>query len=445
MWWAKLARRQSGVSWKLGTSHSTVELQGVECPPPPKGWRRTFRALRHRNYRIFITGQSVSLVGTWMQNLVQSWLIYRLTGSEFLVGAVGFSAHLPVLLLGPVAGLVADRFSRYHVLLITQISFLVQAAVFAWLVLSGRITANHVFLLALWWGISNAFDIPSRHSLYVHMVGKDDLINAISLNAVIFNSARMIGPAIAGVTIAAFGEGVCLSINAFTFLAVISSLLMLRLPPIQRAAPDSPWSHLRDGFRFAASHRSVRSLLAINAAMNVSRAPVVALAPFFADAIFETGPQGLGILTGAAGIGAVVGTLGLASRTHTKGLPKIVFHSALSTGSCLVLFAWSPSFYLSLVVFALVGFNHMRQNASTNTLIQTLIPDKYRGRIMALYSMTVVGMLPLGHLAGGALAEQIGARWTVCLGGTLCLIAALVFRRSVPLIQHMKETGDKTA
>jgi predicted MFS family arabinose efflux permease len=270
------------------------------------------------------------------------------------------------------------------------------------------------------------------------MVGKEDLINAISLNSVIFNTARVLGPAVAGVTIAAFGEGICLSINALTFLAVISSLLMLRLPPMGKKATDSPWIHLREGFTFAGGHRSVRALLAINAAMNITRAPVVALAPFFADAIFGKGSEGLGVLTGAAGIGAVAGTLGLARRIHTRGLPEIVFYSALTTGSCLVLFAWSPSFHISLAVFAMIGFSHMRQNASTNTLIQTLIPDEYRGRIMALYSMTVVGVLPLGHLAGGAIAELVGARWTVCAGGVLCLAAALLFRRAVTAI-HTSE------
>ncbi len=381
-----------------------------------------------------MAGQSVSLIGTWMQNLAQGWLIYRLTGSELMLGMVGFCAHLPVLLLGPVAGVAADRFSRYHVVLTTQVSFLLQAIVFASLVLSGRITAPLVFALALWWGVANAFDIPSRHSLYIHMVGKEDLINAISLNSVIFNTARVLGPAVAGLTIAAFGEGVCLSINALTFVAVISSLLMLRLPPMGGAASDSPWVHLREGFTFAGSHRGVRALLAMNAAMNITRAPVVALAPFFADAIFGRGSAGLGILTGAAGIGAVAGSLGLARRTHTRGLPKIVYYSALTTGACLALFAWSPSFYLSLAVFAVIGFSHMRQNASSNTLIQTLIPDGYRGRIMALYSMTVVGVLPLGHLAGGAIAEVVGPRWTVAAGGALCLAAAFRFGRLVPVI-----------
>ncbi|MCP5110299.1 MAG: MFS transporter [bacterium] len=404
--------------------------------PPTRGWRHTFRALRHRNFRIFVSGQTVSLIGTWMQNLSQSWLIYRLTGSELLVGVLGFSAHIPVLLLGPFAGLAADRYSRYHIVLLTQTAFLLQAVALAVLTLTGKVTALHVFALAAVWGVVNAFDIPSRQSLYIHMVGKEDLINAISLNSVIFNTARMAGPAIAGLLIAAFGEGVCFSINAVTFLAVIGSLLLLRIPATVRGARDSPFGHLRDGFRYAYHHRPILALLLINSAVNITRAPAVALAPFFADAIFGQGSEGLGILTGAAGVGAVTGTLGLASRTHTRGLPQTVLYSALTTGSCLVLFAWSPSFVVSVLVFAAIGFSHMRQNASTNTLIQSLIPDEYRGRIMALYSMTVVGVLPLGHLAGGAIAEQIGARWTVFGGGLLCLSAGLFFRTITPRLQH---------
>ncbi len=367
-----------------------------------------------------------------MQNVAQSWLVYRLTGSELMVGVVGFCAHIPVLLLGPLAGLTADRYSRYRIVLLTQAAFLVQAVALATLTLSGRVTAAHVFALAAIWGMINAFDIPARQSLYIHMVGGEDLLNAISLNSVVFNTARVAGPAVGGLVIAVAGEGVCFSVNAATFLAVLGSLLMLRLPPLKPERRDAPWAHLREGFRYVASHQPVLALLGINAAMNITRAPAVALAPFFADAIFGRGSEGLGVLTGAAGLGAIAGTLGLARRTGTRGLPSVVFSSALATGICLVLFAWSPSFWTSLLIFGMIGFNHMRQNASTNTLIQTLIPDAYRGRVMALYSMTVVGVLPLGHLAGGAAAEHIGPRWTVFLGGLVCTAAALTFRGFLP-------------
>ena len=404
--------------------------------PPPTGWKHTFRALRHRNFRIFIAGQAVSLIGTWMQNVGQSWLVYRLTGSELMVGLLGFCGHGPVLLLGPLAGLAADRYSRYRIVLLTQTAFLVQAVVLAALTLSGRVTATHVFLLAAVWGVINAFDIPARQSLYIHMVGGKDLLNAISLNSVVFNTARVAGPAVGGLVIALAGEGVCFSLNAATFLAVLGSLFLLRLPPLEPENRDTPWRHLREGFRYVASHKPVLALLAINSAMNITRAPAVALAPFFADAIFGRGSEGLGVLTAAAGLGAILGTLGLARRTATRGLPRVVFSSALATGACLALFAWSPTFWVALLVFAFIGFNHMRQNASANTLIQTLIPDAYRGRVMALYSMTVVGVLPIGHLAGGAAAEQIGPRWTVFWGGLVCTLAALAFRPYVARLQR---------
>jgi MFS family permease len=398
----------------------------------PTGWKRTFRALRHRNFRLFVTGQVISLVGTWMQNLAQSWLVYRLTHSEFLLGATGFCSYLPVLVLGPVAGIAADRYSRYRIVILTQTVFTIQALALAALTLSGMVTVTQVLVLATLWGAINAFDIPARQSLYIHMVGKEDLLNAISLNSVIFNSARVIGPSIAGILVAELGEGVCFVINAATFVAVIVSLLFIRLPETARARPDSPWAHLRDGFRYAHRTRPVRALLGMTGAVNISGAPAVVLAPFFADAIFHRGSLGLGFLTGAMGIGAVAGTLGLARRTRASGLPQIVFYSAVLMGACLVVFAWSPFFSLSMAMFALLGFSVMRQNASANTLIQTLIPDEYRGRIMALYSMTVVGMLPVGSLAAGAFAERFGPRLTVLLGGLLCIGSAAFFRRSLP-------------
>lgn len=404
--------------------------------PPPGPWRLTFRALRHRNYRIFLSGQAVSLLGTWMQNLAQSWLVYRLTGSELLVSLVGFFSHLPVLLIGPVAGTAADRFSRLRIVLATQISFTAQALALAALTLAGRITAGQVFALAVVWGVINAFDVPARQALFIHMVGREDLLNAIALNSVIFNTARMAGPAVAGLLIAAIGEGPCFLLNAVTFLAVIASLAALRLPPMARARPGSPWAHLRGGLRYVARHRPVFALLVTNALANIARAPAVALAPFFADAIFHRGARGLGILTGAAGLGAVAGTLGLARQTATAGLPGVVSHSLLLTGVCLVLFAWAPWYALALAAYALVGYSQMRQNAATNTLVQTLIPDEYRGRIMALFSITVIGVMPVGQLAGGAIAEKVGTRWTVFLGGLACLAGAAAYRRSFAAVRR---------
>jgi MFS family permease len=413
------------------TSLLTVEPRRDE----PSGWKLTFRALRHRDFRIFTAGQAISLVGTWMQNVSQLWLIYRLTGSELMAGALGFCSHVPVLLLGPVAGVTADRFSRYRIVVIAQAAFLGQALALAVLTLTGRITEVHVFTLAILWGIINAFEVPARQSLFIHMVGKEDLLNAISLNSVIFNAARIAGPSVAGLLIAALGEGTCFLINAGTFVAVLASLALLRLPSMSRVIPSSPWMHLRDGFRYVRTNRPVLALLLLNSLVNIARAPAISLVPFFADAIFHRGSKGLGVLTGAAGVGAVAGTLGLARRTHTDGLRDVVLYSALTTGLCLVLFGWSPFFLLSLILYGIFGFSQMRQNASANTLIQSLIPDEYRGRMMALFSMTVIGVLPIGHLFGGAVAEFAGPRWTVSLGGVVCLAGSFAYRYYVTEIR----------
>jgi len=397
--------------------------------------RQTFRALRHRNFRVFVIGQVISLIGTWAQNLAQSWLIYRLTHSELLVGVTAFCAHIPVLLLGPLAGLAADRHSRYKIVLLTQGLFLLQAVALAALTLSGRVQVVHVLGLAACWGVINAFEIPSRQSLYIHMVGHEDLLNAIALNSVIFNAGRVVGPSVAGFVVAGLGEGACFLLNAASFVAVIGCLLAIRLPKTEREIPDSPWAHLRDGFVFVKRTPPLRALLGITAAVNVCGAPAMVLAPFFADAIFHKGSQGLGILSSSMGVGAVAGTLVLARQTGRARLASVVHRSALTMGAGLAAFALSPSFAVSMAAAALVGFSVMRQNASANTLIQSLIGDEYRGRIMALYSMTVIGVLPLGSLAAGAMAERLGARLTVLVGGVLCLGASLVFRRYLPLIR----------
>ena len=411
---------------------------------PPTGWTRTFRALRHRNFRLFISGYVISLVGTWMQSLAQGWLVYRLTHSGFLLGVTMFCTHIPVLLLGPVAGVVADRYPRYRILVTAQCLFLLQAATLATLTLTGRVTVTHVVILATLWGVINAFEIPARQSLYVHMVGQEDLLNAIALNSVVFNAARIVGPSMGGVLVAALGEGYCFLLNSFTFLAVIGSLLAITVRQEPGAHLDSPWGHLREGFEFAWRTKPVRALLGATAAVNIAGAPALVLAPLFADAIFGRGSRGLGFLSGAMGVGAVFGTLALARRSGTRGLPQVVVLSSLTMSAGLAVFAGSPMFAVSLASVALIGFSVMRQNASANTLLQSLITDAYRGRIMALYSMTVVGMLPVGSLLAGALSERVGARWTVFCGASFCLLSALFFRRDVARI-HQAATPEATA
>ena len=387
----------------------------------------TFRALRHRNFRLFIGGQIISLVGTWMQNVALSWLVYRLTHSELLLGTAWFCSQIAVFALGPLGGIAADRFPRQKVVIVTQTLSMVQAFVLAALTLSGRVQVWHVLVLAGALGAINAFDMPGRQALVIQMTSKEDLINAISLNSAVFNSARVVGPAIAGLLLAVVGEGTCFLINGISFLAVILCLTAMRIPPAAPQAHAPMWQHLVDGFRYAGHHSAVRRVLALMGAATLAGMPGLVLMPFFADDIFHRGSRGLGILMGAMGIGAVIGTLTLARRTRLSGLGNVMVFSGLTTGACYLAFAFSPSFYLSLAIMPVIGYSVMRQMASANTTIQTLIPDEYRGRIMALYSMTVVGLGPFGSLAAGALAGRFGARATMAAGGALALAASLVF------------------
>jgi len=387
----------------------------------------TFRALRHRNFRLFIGGQVISLVGTWMQNVALSWLVYRLTHSELLLGTAWFCSQIAVFALGPLGGIAADRCSRRKVVIVTQSLSMVQAFLLAALTLSGRIQVWQVLTLAGLLGVINAFDMPGRQALVIQMTSKEDLINAISLNSAVFNAARVVGPAIAGLLLAVVGEGTCFLINGFSFLAVILCLAAMRLPKGQ-FRPHAPfWSHLVDGFRYAANHSAVRRVLALMGAATLAGMPGLVLMPFFADDIFHRGSRGLGLLMGAMGIGAVVGTLTLARRTRLSGLGRVMVTSGLTTGACYLAFAFSPSYFLSLAIMPVIGYGVMRQMASANTTIQTLIPDEYRGRIMALYSMTVVGLGPFGSLAAGALAGHFGARFTMAAGGVVALAASLTF------------------
>jgi MFS family permease len=335
--------------------------------------------------------------------------------------------------LGPLGGLAADRWSRHRLVIVTQTLAMLQALALAVLTLTGTVQVWHILALSLTLGCINAFDMPGRQALIVEMAGKEDLLNAISLNSAIFNAARVVGPGVAGLLVAAVGEGPCFLLNAVSFLAVIGCLAAMRLEPCKRRmTADSPWSHLVDGFRYVWHHRKVRALLAMMAASTIAGMPAVVLMPIFADAVFHRGSRGLGFLLGAMGAGAVTGTLVLSGRTKLDGLARVIFYSAMMMGAAFIAFGLSPWFYVSLAIMPALGYSVMRQMASANTLIQTSIPDEYRGRTMALYAMTVVGLGPFGSLAAGALANAYGARVTVVAGGVLALAAALVFRLKMP-------------
>ena len=395
---------------------------------PSSRFASAFRALRYRNYRLFISGQFISLVGTWMQNVAQAWLVYRLTGSSLLLGAVGFVNQIPILLLSPFTGALADRRDRRWIVIGAQTAMMILAFALAALTLGGGIRIWHIFVLAALLGTASAFDVPARQSLFVELVERDDLINAIALNSSVFNGARVVGPAVAGVLVAAIGEGWCFFVNAVSYIAVIAGLLKIRSP--ERTIPppaSSPLAHVLEGFRFVWRNTPIHALLALLGLASLVGTPYSVLMPIFADRILHGGPRGLGLLMGAAGSGAVLGALVVAARHGTRGLGNWAAAACSVFGLSLILFSLSRAFWLSALLLLPVGFSLMVQLASSNTIIQTMVPDGLRGRVMALYTMMLLGMAPVGALMAGAAAEKLGAPFTVAAGGGICLVGAAVF------------------
>lgn len=395
------------------------------------------RSLRHRNYQLFFGGQLISLIGTWMQTVAQSWLVYRLTGSAVLLGFVGFSSQIPVFLLAPLGGSVADRYSLRPILVATQTAAMLLALVLAVLTLSGRVQVWHVFMLAALLGIVNAFDIPTRQAFVADMVGREDLINAIALNSTMFNSARMIGPAVAGLLVDTIGEGWCFLANGVSYLAVIAGLLLMNMTVRTRVPlPGSALASIIEGFRYVKRTGPIRALLLLLGLVSLVGMPYTVLMPIFAGQILHGGPRGLGILMSAIGVGALVGALTLASKKGIHDLGHWIAFSATGFGVSLILFSLSHSFWLSAALLLPVGFSVMVEMASSNTLIQSLVPDALRGRVMAVYSMMFMGMAPFGSLLAGALAHHLGAPVTVALGGIVCIVGAAVFGLYVPAFRQ---------
>ena len=395
-----------------------------------------FRAFRHRNYRLFFTGQAISLIGTWMQTVAQSWLVYRMTDSAVLLGANGFASQIPVFLMAPIGGLVADRFSRHRILLITQSMSMLISGTLAVLTLTGRVSVPIVFVTAALLGIINGFDIPARQSFVVQMVGREDLPNAIALNSSMFNGARILGPAIAGILVAAVGEGWCFAINSLSYLAVLGGLAAMTVAlPQRHAQRKSPIAQIVEGFRFAAGTAPIRALMLFLGLVSFMGMPYSVLMPVFADRILDTGASGLGILLGSAGIGAFAGSIVLASRPGVRGLGRWIAISGGSFGVLLIAFAASRNFVLSCAILLGIGCSMILQMASSNTLIQAMVPDELRGRVMSIYSMMFMGMAPLGSLTAGALADAFGAPITVTLGGLCCIAGAAVFGMKLPLLR----------
>ena len=392
----------------------------------------TLRALRHRNFQLFFGGQLISLTGTWMQSVAQAWLVYSLTKSSLLLGAVGFASQIHVFLLAPLGGTVVDRVNRHRLIIATQTASMILAAILAWLTLTHRVHVSHIFILATLLGVVNAFDIPGRQAFLVDMVGKDHLMNAIALNSSMFNGARVVGPAVAAILVTKIGEGSCFAVNAVSYVAVIIGLLLMNVRSVHRAGKNSPIEDIIEGFRWANKTKVIRSLLLLIGLVSLVGMPYTVLMPVFADKILHGGARALGILMGATGVGALLGALTLASKTGVKGLGRWVAITCAGFGVSIFLFSFSRMFWLSALLLLPAGYSMMLQMACSNTLIQTMVPDQLRGRVMALYSMMFMGMAPFGALFGGALAQRAGAPITVAVGGVACMMGALWFARELP-------------
>jgi MFS family permease len=387
-----------------------------------------FRALRHRNFQLFFAGQLISLVGTWMQILAQSWLVYRLTHSAALLGEVGFMAQIPVLFLGPVAGIVADRHSRHRMVIATQTAMMIQALTLALLTLAHWIQVWEIFVLAFMLGICNAFDIPARQSFLVEMVGSEDLMNAIALNSSVFNSARIVGPAIAGILVASLGEGVCFLINGLSFAAVIGSLVLMRLPPFRTNLRDAgKLDQFLEGIRYVRGNAAIRALLILLGVVSLLGMSYMVLMPIFADRILQRGPSGMGMLMTSAGLGALAAALWLARRRRVQGLDRVVALACAGFGTCLIFFALSRAFWLSLALLVPAGFCIMVQLGATNTLIQSIVSNDVRGRVMGIYTTMFLGMAPFGSLIAGYLAQHFSAPIAVLFCGTASISGAAIF------------------
>lgn len=393
------------------------------------------RALRHRDFRLFIGGQAISLVGTWMQSVAQSWLVYRLTGSAALLGTVAFATQIPVFLLGPIAGSYADRIDRRRLLLTTQSAMMLLALALAILTLTDRVAVWHLFVLGAGLGIANAFDIPGRQVFVFEIVGRADLVNAIALNSSMVNGARIVGPAVAGLLVAAVGEGWCFLLNAVSYVAVIAGLLRIH-PKRSAAGPQaSALESALEGFRYVARTAPIRALLVLLGIVSLAGMPYTVLMPLIADGVFHAGADGYGTLMAATGVGALGGAMALAARRTIRGLGSWVAAGCAAFGLSLALFATVRNFWLAGALLIAAGFSMMVQMASSNTLIQSMVPNELRGRVMAVYSMMFMGMAPIGALLAGVAAEPLGPSITVAIGGALCILAALVFWRRLPVLR----------
>ena len=393
-----------------------------------------FRALRNKNYRLFFYGQSLSLVGTWIQQVALSWLIYSITNSPFLLGFVMFAGQLPTFLIAPFAGVLADRYDKRKIIIITQAVAMIQAILLAIFVLTNHIDVTVLIIL----NIANSFDIPTRQSFVIQMVEhKEDLPNAIALNSSIVNGSRLIGPAIAGILVASLGEGICFLINAISFVFVIISLLLMKIEKEEKVDHEnvSILKELKEGFHYSFGFLPIRSVILLLAAVSLFGNPYLVLLPVFARDILSGNAATLGYLNSAVGIGALSGALYLASRKSTLGLGKIIATTTLIFAFALISLSFSKTFMLSVIILLFCGFGMMMQTSGSNTILQTLSNDDMRGRVMSFYTVAFRGMAPFGSLWAGTFADNFGAPVTVLISGIVCLGAGMLFFKNLKIIR----------
>jgi MFS family permease len=398
------------------------------------------RALEQRNYRLFFSGQSLSLIGTWMTRIATSWLVYRLTGSAWMLGAIGFLGQAPTFFLGPFAGVWVDRWSRHRTLVWTQVLSMIQSFALAALAFSGRITIWHIAVLSVMQGIINAFDTPVRQTFLLEMIGDDRSVlpNAIALNSTMVNMARLLGPSIGGLIIAAAGEAWCFTIDGISYCAVILSLLLMTVAPSapRRREEENLWRELAEGFSYVSRSVPIRTILLLLAVVSLVGMPYAVLLPIFASKVFHGGAHTLGLLLSSAGVGALIAALIMASRRTILGLGRRIGIAALIFGSALLVFSFSRSVVLSVAMLLVVGFSMMTHMAASNTILQTIADPDKRGRVMSYYTMSFLGMTPFGSLFGGAVAARFGAPRAVTVSGLICIAAAGIYFAYLPAIRR---------
>ncbi len=416
-----------------------IDSEQQDNEPSLSRWRFALRALRSRNYRLFFSGQSISLIGTWMTRLATSWLVYRLTGSAFLLGLVGFAGQIPTFILGPFAGVWVDRWNRHRVLVATQVLSMVQSFWLAALTLTNRITFNEILWLSIFQGVINAFDMPARQAFLLQMVdSREDLPNAIALNSSMVNGSRLLGPAIAGLVIAKMGEGYCFLIDGVSYIAVIVSLLLMHIATLQITKQrEGALAELKAGWRYVSKFKPIRAILLLLALVSFVGMPYTVLMPVFAQKILHGGPNTLGWLMGATGLGALGAAVTLAMRKTILGLGRVIAVSAALFGGGLIAFSLSHWLALSLVLLFVTGFGMMEQMASSNTILQTITDEQMRGRVMSYYSMAFVGTAPFGSLAAGYVADRIGAPMTLIIGGICCVVGSGLYWRELGEIRRL--------